>query len=94
VRDQLQTFAIAAPATLAQQVTPAGAGPNDDQAGPPQRWQLETDAPRAYERYLVPALFAPWAERLLDLAAVGPGERVLDVAGGRRRCPALPGQRL
>jgi hypothetical protein len=30
VRDQLQTFAIAAPATLAQQVTPAGAGPNYD----------------------------------------------------------------
>jgi ubiquinone/menaquinone biosynthesis C-methylase UbiE len=30
----------------------------------------------------VPVLFAPWAERLVQLAAPGPGERVLDVACG------------
>lgn len=43
-----------------------------------------TDAavPRAYDAYLVPRLFAPWAELLLDAAAVGAGDVVLDVATG------------
>jgi ubiquinone/menaquinone biosynthesis C-methylase UbiE len=45
-------------------------------------FQLDGQGPRAYERYLVPAFFVPCAEQLLDLAAVGPGERVLDVACG------------
>lgn len=36
----------------------------------------------AYEHFLVPHLFAPWADDLLDRAAVRPGERVLDVACG------------
>lgn len=36
----------------------------------------------AYERFLVPYLFAPWADDLLHRAAVRPGERVLDVACG------------
>jgi 2-polyprenyl-3-methyl-5-hydroxy-6-metoxy-1,4-benzoquinol methylase len=45
-----------------------------------ERWQLEGSVPRAYERYLVPALFGPWAERLVQLAV--PGERVLDVSCG------------
>lgn len=35
-----------------------------------------------YERYMVPVLFAPSAERLLDLARPQPGERVLDVGCG------------
>jgi SAM-dependent methyltransferase len=35
-----------------------------------------------YERYMVPAIFGPWAEDLLDAAALQPGERVLDVACG------------
>jgi ubiquinone/menaquinone biosynthesis C-methylase UbiE len=35
-----------------------------------------------YERYMVPAFFGPWASRLLEWAAPGPGERVLDVASG------------
>jgi SAM-dependent methyltransferase len=39
-------------------------------------------APELYDRYLVPTLFAPWAEDLLASAAVRPGERVLDVACG------------
>jgi SAM-dependent methyltransferase len=64
----------------------------------PQRrwWRLEADTSEAYERYLVPALFASWAERLLDLVAVGPGERVLDVACGTgivaRRAAARVGE--
>jgi SAM-dependent methyltransferase len=36
----------------------------------------------AYERYMVPAIFGPWAGDLLDAAALRPGERVLDVACG------------
>jgi ubiquinone/menaquinone biosynthesis C-methylase UbiE len=47
-----------------------------------QGFQLQGQGPAAYERYLVPALFAPCAERLLDLVAVEPGDRVLDVACG------------
>ena len=55
------------------------------QAGRPQRWgqfQLAGTTPEAYERYLVPVLFAPCADQLIELAAPGPGERVLDVACG------------
>jgi ubiquinone/menaquinone biosynthesis C-methylase UbiE len=35
-----------------------------------------------YERYLVPAVFEPWAEVLLDAVGISPGDRVLDVASG------------
>ena len=45
-------------------------------------WQLEESSAEAYERYLVPVLFAPGAQYLVELAAPGPGERVLDVACG------------
>jgi SAM-dependent methyltransferase len=38
--------------------------------------------PEAYERRLVPALFGGWAASLVELAALGPGQRVLDVACG------------
>jgi ubiquinone/menaquinone biosynthesis C-methylase UbiE len=33
-----------------------------------------------YERSMVPAVFRPWAERLVDIAGLRPGERVLDIA--------------
>jgi ubiquinone/menaquinone biosynthesis C-methylase UbiE len=45
-------------------------------------WQLEESSAEAYERYLVPLLFAPGAEYLIELAEPGMGERVLDVACG------------
>lgn len=35
-----------------------------------------------YETYMVPALFAPWASHLVDLAEPRSGERALDVACG------------
>lgn len=47
------------------------------------RWQqVGGNAAEVYERHLVPAMFAPWAPTLIDLASVQPGERVLDVACG------------
>ena len=47
-----------------------------------QGFQLEGQGPFAYERFLVPAFFAPCAEQLLDLAPAAPGQRALDVACG------------
>lgn len=47
-----------------------------------QTFQMYGTGPEVYARFLVPAFFEPCAERLLELAAVGPGERVLDLACG------------
>ncbi len=47
-----------------------------------ERWQVAGNAPEAYERHLVPALFTPWAEDLLTRVGLHTGERVLDVACG------------
>jgi ubiquinone/menaquinone biosynthesis C-methylase UbiE len=38
--------------------------------------------PGEYERYLVPAVFEPWVEILLDVVGIAPGARVLDIASG------------
>jgi ubiquinone/menaquinone biosynthesis C-methylase UbiE len=38
--------------------------------------------PEAYERHLAPALFAPWADVLIDTVGVRAGAEVLDVASG------------
>jgi SAM-dependent methyltransferase len=40
------------------------------------------NAAEVYERQLVPAMFAPWAPRLIELAELRPGAHVLDVACG------------
>ena len=45
-------------------------------------WQLEESAPEAYEQYLVPPMFAPWADRLLDHVELRRGDSVLDVGCG------------
>src|SRR5918993_2770365 len=47
-----------------------------------EQWQLEESSAESYERYLVPLFFAPGAQYLIELAALGVGERVLDVACG------------
>jgi ubiquinone/menaquinone biosynthesis C-methylase UbiE len=47
------------------------------------RFQFTSSSvPGAYDEYLVPRLFAPWAEVLLDAAKVRSGDKVLDVATG------------
>ena len=45
-------------------------------------WQLTESGPEAYEQYLVPPLFAPWAERLIEHANLQEGDQVLDVGCG------------
>ena len=45
-------------------------------------WQLEGRGPEAYEAYLVPKFFRPWAERLVSVAGTAEGERMLDVGCG------------
>jgi ubiquinone/menaquinone biosynthesis C-methylase UbiE len=47
-----------------------------------------------YERYRVPAIFGPWAADLVALAALQPGERVLDVACGTGVVARLAAQRV
>jgi ubiquinone/menaquinone biosynthesis C-methylase UbiE len=49
---------------------------------PEERWQMTGSGPEAYERHLVPAIFAPWAALLVELARLQTGERVLDAACG------------
>lgn len=38
--------------------------------------------PENYRRYLHPAVFAPWADRLVEVASLEAGQTVLDVASG------------
>jgi SAM-dependent methyltransferase len=47
-----------------------------------ERWQVTGSAAEVYQRRLVPAIFAPWAPRVLDRAAPATGERLLDTACG------------
>lgn len=47
-----------------------------------QAWQLEGSSAEAYERYLVPRIFATWAQRLIDAVSLPRGARVLDVGCG------------
>lgn len=43
---------------------------------------IDTFAAEAYEAFVVSAIFRPWAEFIVDLAAPKPGDRVVDVACG------------
>jgi len=47
-----------------------------------ESWQFVGSVPENYERYLVPSIFGPWAEDLVEMSALRPGERVLDIACG------------
>ena len=44
--------------------------------------QLSTEAAELYEEVFVPALFDQWPAKLLALAGVAEGDRVLDVGCG------------
>lgn len=50
--------------------------------GQPQWHRFAGTIAENYSRFLVPAMFGPWGEDLVGLAAPRPGERVLDVACG------------
>ncbi len=46
------------------------------------KWQMNTDGPETYERYIVPTWMLDWTEDLITAGGVGPKKRVLDVACG------------
>lgn len=54
----------------------------DDRTPQSTEDQVPVNPAETYERYMVPALFAPAAEHLLAVARLRPGERVLDVGTG------------
>ena len=47
-----------------------------------ESWQVSNDAAEVYENCFVPAIFGQWAPRLVDIAQVALGDRVLDVGCG------------
>lgn len=53
-----------------------------DRGNKPDGWQLDQNGPEAYEQYLVPPMFSPWADRLIDQVSLTGEERVLDVGCG------------
>jgi ubiquinone/menaquinone biosynthesis C-methylase UbiE len=59
-----------------------------------RQWQFAGSVPENYERYLVPALFKPWAEDLVEMAALRPGNRVLDIACGTGIVARIAARRL
>jgi SAM-dependent methyltransferase len=67
------------PSKSPRQATPAD---TDRPTVVTERWQVDDDAAAAYERYLVPAVFGPFADRLIELAQPRPADRALDVACG------------
>src|SRR6266436_3193552 len=59
------------------------------------KYQFTTPSvPKAYEEFLVPRLFEPWARLLLDEVNLQPGEAVLDVATGPGTVARLAAARL
>jgi len=47
-----------------------------------------TNPAEAYESYMVPVLFGPWASDLVEAAEPRRGERILDLACGTGSWPA------
>jgi SAM-dependent methyltransferase len=59
-----------------------------------ERWQVTGSAAEVYQHQLVPAIFGPWAPRVLDLAAPVAGDRVLDAACGTGVVARLAAERV
>jgi ubiquinone/menaquinone biosynthesis C-methylase UbiE len=59
-----------------------------------ESFQLSLDSAEAYEASFVPALFADWAEALVEAAGVGPAQAVLDVACGTGAVARAAARRL
>ena len=58
------------------------------------QWQVAGNAAEAYERALVPAVFAAWAPLVVALADPKSGERVLDIACGTGVVARLAAERV
>jgi ubiquinone/menaquinone biosynthesis C-methylase UbiE len=46
------------------------------------QWHFVGSVPENYDRHLVPSIFGPWANDLVEVSALQLGERVLDIACG------------
>src|SRR5262245_27485048 len=58
-----------------------GAAMSQSSSGAPG-WQLEGNAPLAYDTHIVDVFLQDYSRRLAEVAAIKPGDRVLDVACG------------
>ena len=59
-----------------------------------QHWQLDGNAPELFQRYLVPAIAAKWAEDIVDRARPQAGEQILDIACGTGVVARLASRRI
>src|SRR5688572_18436012 len=59
-----------------------GCASSNQTADTKDSYQLEGNGAELYEQILVPPLFAPWADDLIERVELKPGEKVLDVATG------------